>query len=152
SCGNERIVDLYRLARPGYLYSLTIPEAKAPALSLAFSPDGRLVAVGGLDDRVRVWDIGKRKVRADLAAPEGAVKGVQAVGFSPDGATLGAVSRGGAFRLWSVETGKTLGTFRAESRPFSLAFSPDGKKAAVGGRRGAVSIWDLEGRKKLHTL
>ncbi len=66
-------------------------------LALAFSPDGGLLASGGYDAVVRVWDV---RSGAQVAELKGHDAEVHAVAFSPDGQWLAAAGRPGALWLW----------------------------------------------------
>ena len=127
--------------------------------SLSFSPDGKLLAgaVHGskptedpqLLDRVVVWDVATRAVRAELI---GHSRVVFFAAFSPDGRTL-ASSGGlkdvfGEVKLWDTSTWqerRTLGGFR--SWIGCVAFAPDGRTLVAasdhGGQRAEVRAWDL---------
>ncbi|HEY7312523.1 MAG TPA: hypothetical protein VH643_24375 [Gemmataceae bacterium] len=104
---------------------------------LAFSADGKLLAVGGLEALV-VWDVAARKEQrllADRTAKE--------VRFSPDGKTLACAGRF-EIRLWNLATGKRL-----HDRPGhdtyiqSVAVSLDGKTvASIAGTDPVVRLWD----------
>ncbi len=99
-----------------------------------------MLASGGWDNAVRLWDVATgQPVRAFLAHPGQ----VSALAFSPDGKTL--ASRGGldgVVRLWDPATGKESRALQGFSRRSgALAFSPDSKTLALGDPKG-ISLRD----------
>jgi len=101
-------------------------------VAVAFSADGRRVAITSFHRTVLVWDAdgGSRVLgKHDRQAP--------GADFSPDGSLLVTVDEDGVAKLWDVETGfnRTI-QFRQALR--AVAFGPDGRKfAAVGDARVA---------------
>jgi WD40 repeat protein len=120
----------------------TAPEA-APTLgtaALAWSPDGRLLA-SGCGNALIVWDIGERREVARLKQSR---KHFQFAAFSPDGATIVAVSNEATAKLWDTATWKLrqeyawgVGSLKC------VAFAPDGLRAAAGGDKGQAIVWDI---------
>ncbi|MFP2957831.1 WD40 repeat domain-containing protein [Myxococcus sp. 1LA] len=108
-------------------------------LALAFSPDGRLLASGGYDAIVRVWDV---ETGAQVAELKGHEAEVHAVAFSPDGRWLAAAGRPGALWLWDWKEGRRVALLSGHSDVvLGLAFSPDGERLASGGLDRTVRVW-----------
>jgi RNA polymerase sigma factor (sigma-70 family) len=76
---------------------VTLPGGEL--LSAAFSPDGRLLALGGVDGRVRLWDVSASQ--AVPTPPGNTDRSIYRLTFSPDGRTLAAGDLGGGIVLWS---------------------------------------------------
>jgi WD40 repeat protein len=103
-------------------------------IGLAISPDDTLLAVGGPDNKVRVWNMDTGGLAATLADP--LTRGVH-VAFSPDGKILTVVN-GGVLYLYTASNWKLLGYQQrgALERPLTPAggevvFSPDSTQAAA---------------------
>jgi WD40 repeat protein len=99
--------------------------------TLAWSPDGRLLASAGDDARILLWDPATGACTAEL---EGHRRTVRALAFGPDGATLLSGADDGAVLLWDVESRAVRRSLLREhsARVSGAAFDPAGDWAAVG--------------------
>lgn len=107
--------------------------------AVSYSPDGRLIAVGGISGRIGLWDAATRKKTATLDAGIA----LNNVVFSPDGATLASAAQNGTTILWNVGTRQKIAVLHAHGTSvYSLAFSPDGRTLAASDNEGYIDLWN----------
>ena len=112
-----------------------IPSAVSPFGTPSFSPDSRWLGLPSSAGWVKLWDVGRNRVRAELT---GFVLGVHSAVFSPDNRRLITGSGGAeAIRVWDCDGFEPLLNLAAEGTLFSAAaFSRDG--TTIGARNGAA--------------
>ncbi len=116
--------------------------------SIAFSPDGRTLASGSWDRRIKLWDAATGR---EIRTFTGHTGWVRSVAFSPDGRTLASGSWDRTVKLWDVVTGRELRTLRHTNTVWSVAFSPDERTLASGGD-AMITLWDVATGQELRTL
>jgi RNA polymerase sigma factor (sigma-70 family) len=120
--------------------------------ALAYSPDGRHVAVGGEGgEPIRAWEAASGKQVAQLR--DGTFD-VTCLRFSPDGTSLVSSDYGGAIRRWDWARGDAPVKHVADHKTIvrCFAFSPDGKSMATGDEAGIVRVWVVSTGQLVHTL
>jgi WD40 repeat protein len=109
--------------------------------ALAYSPDGRWLAVRAADEKtVLLLDARTHETAARFLGHE---KGVVSATFSPDSRCLASCSLDRTIRLWQIESGACRVLRGHTDDVFAAAFHPDGTRLATAGRDRAVWLWDL---------
>lgn len=144
--GLPNIIEVRHWMIETILANTKLPLPAMRVNSVAFSPDGSLLAIGSEDYHVKLWDIGTKKVTSIL---KGHGYEVNKIAISPDGSMLVSVSgREQSAFLWKVPTGEILFDFpKTGIFNQTAAFSPDGKILALsdGSRQFSGSkFWDME--------
>jgi WD40 repeat protein len=110
--------------------------------SIAFSPDGTLLAGGSTDKAIMVWMVPGGKT---LFTTEDGPDEVRAVAFSPDGRLLTAGYFDGTIEVFSALDGLSLKRWKGHSRIVSdLVFTPDGQQLISSSLDGTVRVWGLK--------
>ena len=110
-----------------------------PVNCVSFDPEGQLVAVGGWDTHVKIWDtFNKKRVKV----LRGHQTSVQSCAYSPSGRYVLSAALDGEIKIWSVKSGATLGTISGHCQPVSsLTFSKDGRRLVTASKDRTVKVW-----------
>jgi WD40 repeat protein len=110
--------------------------------TMAYSPDGLILATGSYDGSLRLWDMQTGVLIQSI--PTDAV--IESLAFSPDGSLI---ATGGGFqdnlvRIWSVETKELLRELEGHTQGVNrVLFSPDGQFLVSGSYDGKVMLWGI---------
>jgi Tol biopolymer transport system component len=137
------------------IYATLANPGRSPVLSVTFSPDGKMIAISGLNGKTSLWDTATRK-RLTTTFTDPDSSGVTDAAFSPDGEMLATGDYNGKTYLWNLRTrtlvavladpGGTLAPVfsgKARNAVVSIAFSPDGKTLATSGTNGSAYLWRI---------
>ncbi|KAK3823346.1 MAG: WD40-repeat-containing domain protein [Benniella sp.] len=118
--------------------------------SCAYSPNGKLLAVGLRNRKISVY---KTSNWERIQTLNGHTDEVNSVAFSPTSDLVASASDDRTVRLWDVETGSMLRTLTGHtSAVYCIAYSPRGNQVASGGNDNTVKIWDANTGSCLRTL
>ncbi|WP_167504756.1 WD40 repeat domain-containing serine/threonine protein kinase [Streptomyces malaysiensis] len=134
----------------GPMASLGPTGQSKTAEGLAFSPDGKTLATGNDEGKVRLWNVADRKPRATFAQRDSVGNdgfANRGVAFSPDGKLLAATNTTGWLTMWDVAEHRQIRFLDGVEGGERVAFSPDGKLFATGNGPGSVFLRDINSRK-----
>jgi serine/threonine protein kinase len=135
---------------PQFVLLETLSGQRDSVLSVAFSPNGRLLASGSSDSTINLWDVTSGRSVRQLIGHKGQVFGVA---FSPNGRMLASASGDRTVKLWDVAGGRELVTFAGHTdRVYSVAYSPDGSTLASASKDQTIKLWEVAGGRELRTL
>jgi WD40 repeat protein/3',5'-cyclic AMP phosphodiesterase CpdA len=118
--------------------------------SVAFTPDGTLLASGSNDKTVRVWEVASGR---ELTCLRGHEEPVTSVAVAPAQTLLASASNDGTVRVWEMASGLELMSLQGhEVRIRCVAFSPDGTRLASGSNDRVVRVWGVASGRELMSL
>ncbi|HEX6552951.1 MAG TPA: NB-ARC domain-containing protein [Ktedonobacteraceae bacterium] len=137
AAGSRRGVWVWREA--GQILHLAWQAYTDETYGLAFSQDERMLASGGLDGSVKLWDV----ETGTLLWSGWQTQGTTWLAFAPDGSLLASGGHEGTVRLWDAKLGTALQELPHPGTVFSLAWSPDGHLLASGDVAGTIRLWEI---------
>jgi RNA polymerase sigma factor (sigma-70 family) len=125
------------------------PQYSPDAAPLAFSPDGKVLAVASAGNTVRLWDVNTAK---PLPSPAGHAGAVLGIGVSADGKTVVTLGADGTLRRWETATGKELQHLRRPDDASVLSVSSGGRLLARLVDAKTIALRDLATDKDTHRI
>ena len=147
--GGDYQVKIWDATSGEAIFSLPI---EAIIMEVAFSPDGRQLAVAVQGGTAEVWDLGARQKTLTISVSD-SEHWVTNIAYSPDGKRLATASTDGLSKVWDAVTGQELLTLAVGTQEvWGIAFNPNGTYLATAGRNGVFKVWDLATGQELLNL
>jgi WD40 repeat protein len=132
---------------------VAILQESVAAVSLAFHPNGTLIAIGGYDGTLRLADLQLAVVKAAWQGHQGFVSDIR---FAPDGRSMATGGQDGKLKVWNTSD-LTLAALPVQEQTSkttinATGFSDDGRCVAAGGYGQDILVWDLVRNKSMQLL
>lgn len=138
--GGYRTAKLWH--RPQSVKIADVAGLESPAHVAVVSPDGKLLATGEQNGKIKLIDLASRQIVRTLA---GHTAPVTALSFTPDTAQLVSASKDKSWRVWRVADGAALARVDTPAEINSAALLMKGGQLATGGQDNLLRIWSLAG-------
>ncbi len=159
-------INVWNLSTGERLYTLKPNSDHDDRITcLAFAPDSRIVASGGLNGQIKLWDLETRgqiqaaSISQGQRIRTGVDNSVLSIVFSPDGKTLAACNEYHRVKILDARSLKELlhlsekhPAMSFDLVPYALSYSPDGKTLACGNSHGIIALWDVNTGMKLSSF
>ncbi|MCC5634956.1 NACHT domain-containing protein [Nostoc sp. CHAB 5844] len=125
-------------------------ETFGGVLSIAFSPNGKLLAMGDTNGEIRLYQVTDGQ---QVLTFQGHTNWVPSLAFSPDGSILASSSSDHTVKLWNATTGQCLQTLQGhEHEVWTVAFSPDANTLVSGSNDHTIKLWSVSTGQCLQTF
>jgi WD40 repeat protein len=147
SCSTDNTINLWNL--PTNKFTRSFVGHTSNVLSLALSPNSKILASGGLDG-IRLWDFLQQRPLGTLTRFDS----IYTVAISPDGQLLASGDKQGVIKLWDLNSGTLIRTVpKAHSAAITkLAFTPDGTALVSSSHDYTIKLWNPNTGDILRTL
>ena len=143
------VVKVFDLTSNGLRDGGLLRGSKGAVEALAFSPDCSLLAGGGADQTLRLWEPGKGIGTEPKTQLPGHTRAIHAIAFAADGNSIATGSADATARVWAlnrIRPGQMM-SLPHTGDVFTVSFAPDGRTVATSGKDQVVWLWDVTATK-----
>ncbi|MFC1764087.1 protein kinase [Planctomycetota bacterium] len=120
---------------------LTLSGHQIYATCIAYSPDGKRIVSGGVDNTLKLWDADTGKEQMTLRGHE---EGITSVAFNSDGNRIISADSSGIIKVWDARTGSEVRTLQAHNKGIrGVSFGPGDEHFVSGADDGTIKVWDI---------
>jgi Caspase domain/WD domain, G-beta repeat len=128
----------------------TLPQPSSAVQAMVFGQSGSLLASGGEEANIQVWDVGTKTLLRTLEGHNGRIR---SLATNPEGTLLASGSRDKTIKLWQFSTGKLLRTLEGHQGTVqSVGFVPKQQLLASGSEDGTIRLWNTATGKLVRSL
>ena len=139
--GPESLVRVWDIETGNKVFEASRHVEMDANFALAYSPDGKRLAISGLNITLTIYDILSGKVTNTISGYKSAVMGI---GINKDGSMLATSHADGTVKVWNLANGEELLDLSGNSAPVSsVVFSPDGQYLITSGFDGTARVFAL---------
>jgi WD40 repeat protein/nucleoside phosphorylase len=121
--------------------------------SIAFSPDGNILASASADQTIQLWNVRDPENPILLGSLVGHTNEVLSISISLDGRFIASASTDKTAKLWNIETHECIKTFQGHTDAVeSVSLSRDSQLLATGSKDKTIKIWDVTTEECIKTL
>jgi hypothetical protein len=131
----------------------SLPREQTGFSSAAFSPDGKILAVGGLNGVAYLWDPATSAMLGELRVGE--LSSISSLAFTADGTELAVATSSNSTSLWNIAPQRLIAVLVDPGRGkgiTAIAISPDGRTLATADLDGNAYLWKLDTAQLIATL
>jgi WD40 repeat protein len=148
ACGEAGIAEVWKISASILERIIGVEPERMPLYAAAVSPDGRTLALAGLDGRILLHDLTTGRQQRVLV---GHADAVYSLAFAPDGGSLASGSVDQTVRCWQTATGEQGACLDGhQGAVYQVGFSADGRRLVSAGTDGEVIVWDAGNGSALH--
>ncbi|WP_066377988.1 nSTAND1 domain-containing NTPase [Anabaena sp. CA = ATCC 33047] len=121
---------------------------------VSFSQDGKMLASGGYNGIIKIWDTETGKELLSIQGSRGRTgASIMDITFSPNGKMLASVDDDKFIKLWNLNGENKSKMLKGQlSKIRNISFSPNGKMLALAGDDKFIELWNLDGQDKPRKL
>ncbi|MBN1983163.1 MAG: hypothetical protein JW795_16635, partial [Chitinivibrionales bacterium] len=141
-------IKLWDMMTMNFIFEIN--DIRTSINTLAFNPDGSLLAYGGENSTLVIYNVKEKKIFHEFHSQRGTVYGVA---FSPDGSLLASCNGDNTISIYDLKENFQETTLVGHSMPvYCIEFSPEGSLLASGSKDQTIKLWDPKTKQIITTL